>query len=320
MKYSQKTIGYVSIAVVLLFLMGCMLLLWSESRHHYYRVSVEFEEVGTLKPENIVYNDGIPIGQVMEVKRENNKTLVVLDFANPIKLCEGSRIYNRNFSLVGERVVAIKIESEGTPLDLSKPIKGVYEPGFSESLHLVREAVYLVIKIQNTLQRLTTSTPSQPSFQNSFEYFLNTSENVIQTLDHFTIQSTPVIEDILLGATDLSTQTIEVSQLLNQQLNTFTTETSKIISLLTSSLNSFQKTLVALHIQLEQLQNNKLYKDHLETKTLLSNVEKAMEKTVYILTTIKSGGANLPKRDVSILSFKNFHFWGRAADKRKANK
>ena len=83
-------------------------------------------------------------------------------------------------------------------------------------------------------------------------------------------------------------------------------------------MEGFGFLLEATQDQLIALQNHKLYKDHLESKKLLEDVEKALEKTVYILTAIRSGGANLPPSENSILGLKNFHFLGRAADKRKA--
>ena len=316
MNISNKQIGYLTLLFIALALGAGGLSIWNKSRHTHHQIKVIFEEIGSLKPETPVVSQGVRVGQVTKVSRENKNSIVVIDFSEPREVKKGTLIFNRNFSLVGERYVSIEFSKQGEPYKKDDLIEGVYEKGFSESLHLIELAVKEVAWVQSVLAPQLTSTDSSKAFYIKFRDLLANMEGIVKKIDGLAKTSAPLIERTISQGNQLAKATTQISEEIDGHLQTLGEQSKPLVSNVSASLTQLTKTFSTLESQLETTTSHPLYKDHLEGKELLEKVRRGLETTKVALLAIKTGGANL--EGPSKLGLKNFYFFRETArEKRK---
>ena len=100
-----------------------------------HQITLIFEDVGTLQPQDPVTKQGLIIGSVASVAYHDKSALVVISFDNPILLRDSSRFINYNYSLMGERRLKIIPSKKGSYIKPGQEIRGEFELGISEAMH-----------------------------------------------------------------------------------------------------------------------------------------------------------------------------------------
>lgn len=162
---------YIELKVGLLVLIGAVILVfavWLAKGYRYgqkyFSVSVMFPEVGTLATGDPVTVSGVRMGKVQDVALEMGEVRVDMDIDNTVMLKEDATFMIKNFGMMGERFVAIKTGKSDTPLDLSAPAHGEFDPGIPEVMGLMGDVIVNMQDMVNALEQSILSPQTLDKF------------------------------------------------------------------------------------------------------------------------------------------------------------
>ena len=156
MRISDRTLGYISLVTLIglfAFIAYCM---WEA--HHEARkiIEVDFNELGSLQPEDQVVIRGYTVGTIGRVLWLGDRARVQIKFNEPIIIREGTQFNNVNYAIMGHRRLEIIPSKTGKILPDDHIFQGHFEPGIAEALRqienvneqiaAIRELVHLAVE------------------------------------------------------------------------------------------------------------------------------------------------------------------------------
>jgi phospholipid/cholesterol/gamma-HCH transport system substrate-binding protein len=146
-----------------------------------YRLSVLFDEVGSLAKGDPVMVSGIKKGKVQELFLTDNGVIVELTLSNDVILRKDATITVKNIGLMGERFLAVYPGRAPDTLDLSAPIRGSYDTGIPEVMGMMGA---MITELRNLVHSLKTSIASDENLD-KFSAALANFEELSQSLTDY---------------------------------------------------------------------------------------------------------------------------------------
>ena len=142
-------IGIVILVVSLYWLQGYKL------ERNAQRVVVLFDDVGTLAVGDRVTVSGVRKGKVNNLYLTDHGVEVELLLFQDVVLKRDAQFAIKNLGLMGERFVAIAPGKDSLTLDISQPVRGLYDTGLPEVMGLMGEMITelrnLVVSFKQTV-------------------------------------------------------------------------------------------------------------------------------------------------------------------------
>ncbi len=160
-------IGIVILVVSLYWLQGYKL------ERNAQRVVVLFDDVGTLDVGDRVTVSGVPKGKVNNLHLTDLGVEVELLLFQDVVLKRDARIVIKNLGLMGERFIAIAPGKDSLILDISQPVRGLYDTGLPEVMGLMGEMI-------TELRNLVVSFKQTVGSDSSLNKFSSTVDNLQQ--------------------------------------------------------------------------------------------------------------------------------------------
>jgi phospholipid/cholesterol/gamma-HCH transport system substrate-binding protein len=193
--------------VGLLVLVGAAILffaVWLAKGYRYgqefYSVSVRFPEVGALSPGDPVTVSGVNKGKVRDIKLDQGGVLVTLALTSDVVLKQDATFAVKNIGLMGERFVAVHMGKSETPLDMTHPAAGTFDPGIPEVMGMMGQ----VIESMNHLVNLLGETVISPATLDKFSQTITSLQQISARLEKTSAENAPKIDSTIKNFAQLS--------------------------------------------------------------------------------------------------------------------
>jgi phospholipid/cholesterol/gamma-HCH transport system substrate-binding protein len=139
---------------------------------------VTFPQTGGLASSDEVRVNGLRMGNVSNVDLVGDHVVVNLALDSKIALTTESRIAIRNIGMMGEKVIAVDLSTEGTPLSPRDTIPGIYEKGVTEVMADMGGTIDAITRLAQQLERIVTVTDKNGALDRTITNFHKTSEEL----------------------------------------------------------------------------------------------------------------------------------------------
>lgn len=139
---------------------------------------VTFPQTGGLSSSDEVRVNGLRMGEVSSVDLIGDHVVVNLALDSKVKLTTDSHVAIRNIGMMGEKVIAVDLSLEGTPLAPKDTIPGYYEKGVTEVMADMGTTVDAITRLAQQLERIVTVTDKNGSLDKTIKNFHDTSEEL----------------------------------------------------------------------------------------------------------------------------------------------
>ncbi len=156
-KNIELRVGLVVIAAIIILAITIIWIQGYRFGRNNYRVSVIFNEVGSLAKGDPVMVSGINKGKVQDLALTEDGVKVKLTLSDEVILKEDASITVKNIGLMGERFLAVNPGHSPNRLDLTIPIKGSYDTGIPEVMGMMGE---MITELRNLVYSLKNSIAS----------------------------------------------------------------------------------------------------------------------------------------------------------------
>lgn len=97
------------------------------------QVTVQFPSTSGLVKGDAVEVQGVPSGQVSDIRFESGRALVILDLDKSAEVKEGTRFVIENVGIMGQKMVAVyPVEGNAPLVDPNSVLIGQYQPGIPQ--------------------------------------------------------------------------------------------------------------------------------------------------------------------------------------------
>lgn len=239
-------------------------------------VTVFFDEMGSLQPEDPVTSRGYPIGKVGTVVWRDGKAVVELLLDEPMILRSKTLIRNENFSLMGQRRIEIVPTKEGSIVGSDYVFRGQFEAGIAEAMHLVAEVRNQVIAVRDLVFLLTQGDSTHPSVSQHTEAILHQSETMLQEVERIANALQPWVHGTLHQVnqmtSDINTATLTTDTLVQKVSlagKEGISDAHKLLGSLQQQMHSVDQALTDLQAQpvTQALLNDRKLMDDLQAMT-----------------------------------------------------
>ena len=179
-KISDKTIGYISFAFIIATITLVAIGMWKAHHATRYTATIDFQELGSLQPEDLATLRGYEVGVVREIHWLGDRARVTVHFNEPLRLREGTIFKNVNYALMGQRRLEIIASKTGKDLPEDYIHQGIFEPGIAEALRLIEDVVKQVEALQSMVVLVAQGDSTHPSFSSVFEGYVSKLEGLLQ--------------------------------------------------------------------------------------------------------------------------------------------
>lgn len=320
MKISDQTLGYLVISFVILLIGWGTFEMFATSNHTLYQATIEFEDVGSLQPQDPVMDRGIKVGQIASVTYANSKAQVVIDFDSPLIIREGTIFRNTNFSLMGDRLIEMKMSQEGDRYSPGDVIPGIYEPGIAEALHLVEGVLKEVHLLHQTIMLLSTGDSANAPLAHKVTGLLEATETLVANLDRVATKYHPTIQKLLERSTQLTTTTLEFVGQTQEGLDTlYATANAGIIKAktLTQEADTLFKS---MHKTSITYMESPFYAKHMQSRELIQDLIDIQTSSQAILDFLGDDNGVLPDstgNKSGLVGLKNINLFGATAREKR---
>jgi hypothetical protein len=319
---SDKKLGYITFCFILALFIWAGIEMILQSKHTLNRISIQFDQVGTLQPQDRIVEKGVPIGRVLSIVYQDKKALVVVDFDQPIKLRTGTIIRNTNYSLMGDRMLILVRSRTGKLVSENYLWQGVFESGIAEALHLMDGVLGNVLEIQYKLVKLLNGDSSSPSLIKEFANLIETTENTLVFIEKQITAIQKPLRNTLIEASNIAKESSKMA-LVTQEWMLEQMQTADQLLRQVDEIQSLANSGISdLSAQISTIENSHIVKKHLETRKTLDQL-KIFSAGLYKITQYflhkKGGFRDKDGNRVGVVQLKNVNLFGATArEKRKA--
>ena len=183
MKLSDRSIGYISLLSLIGIFASISYGMYEAHQDVPHSAIVDFEELGTLQPEDEVVVRGYRVGTIGAVTWLGDRSRVQIKFDNPIVIREGTQFNNINYALMGQRRLEIIPSKTGKVLPEDHIHTGHFEPGIAEALRLMEDVNKQIMTVREVVMLIANGDSTHASAQQKYEEIIGNVEGLLDNLD-----------------------------------------------------------------------------------------------------------------------------------------
>ncbi len=322
MKISDKAFGYFSFAVILLIIVGVTFGMWQAHQESSTQAIIDFQELGSLSPEDPMTENGYEIGHVGDVEWLGNRSRVTVVFDEPITLHEGTRFRNAAFALMGQRRIELIRSREGEVLPKNHVFQGEFVPGITESLRLITELHDQVMVTRDAILTILSGNDTLPSVTQKYHESLQTVENLLDNLEKITQASGQKIQDVLAQAEKASSTINQTADAADSTFRLLTEQADSSIAKAHSTLQGLSDGIEKIEALAQAVETDTLAQNLLNTKETADKINKLIVQVEQLIQAVNTKGIAMYDENgnkVKLLKWKNLNIIGETA-REKARK
>lgn len=323
MKVSDKALGYASFAVLLCILAGVAFGMYRAHRETATRAFIDFDELGSLSPEDPMTENGYEIGHVGSVEWLGDRSRVTVIFDVPVVLREGTRFRNAAFALMGGRRIELIRSKTGDALPESHVFKGEFVPGITESLRHIVEIRDRLMTVKDASMLILSGSKSNPGVVQKYEEAMESVEALLSHLDGISRAANGKIQKALNTADSASGEIVRIAEATDETFRTASGKAEEAIGTAASSLQSLSDGIGKVERILSAVESDSLAQNLLETADLVEALDSLAGKMSQLVQSIQTKGMAVYDENgnrVRLTSWKNWNIIGKTAREKAREK
>lgn len=314
-KISDKTIGYISFAFIIATITLVAIGMWKAHHATRYTATIDFQELGSLQPEDLATLRGYEVGVVREIHWLGDRARVTVHFNEPLRLREGTIFKNVNYALMGQRRLEIIASKTGKDLPEDYIHQGIFEPGIAEALRLIEDVVKQVEALQSMVVLVAQGDSTHPSFSSVFEGYVSKLEGLLQQTESLS-KMLPEKLDNVFAVVDTTTKSINtITEQTNSAVNTIDSVAKEKIKTAKYALVKISDETKNANSLINSFENSPIG-ELLENDSLIQKTNALIQSTQNLIKAFNTKGLDIRDENgnkVSLIRWENINLIGKTA-------
>ena len=314
-KISDKTIGYISFAFIIATITLVAIGMWKAHHATRYTATIDFQELGSLQPEDLATLRGYEVGVVREIHWLGDRARVTVHFNEPLRLREGTIFKNVNYALMGQRRLEIIASKTGKDLPEDYIHQGIFEPGIAEALRLIEDVVKQVEALQSMVVLVAQGDSTHPSFSSVFEGYVSKLEGLLQQTESLS-KMLPEKLDNVFDVVDTTTKSINtITEQTNSAVNTIDSAAKEKIKTAKYALVKISDETKNANSLIDSFENSPIG-ELLENDSLIQKTNALIQSTQNLIKAFNTKGLDIRDENgnkVSLIRWENINLIGKTA-------
>lgn len=314
-KISDKTIGYISFAFIIATITLVAIGMWKAHHATRYTATIDFQELGSLQPEDLATLRGYEVGVVREIHWLGDRARVTVHFNEPLRLREGTIFKNVNYALMGQRRLEIIASKTGKDLPENYIHQGIFEPGIAEALRLIEDVVKQVEALQSMVVLVAQGDSTHPSFSSVFEGYVSKLEGLLQQTESLS-KMLPEKLDNVFAVVDTTTKSINtITEQTNSAVNTIDSVAKEKIKTAKYALVKISDETKNANSLIDSFENSPIG-ELLENDSLIQKTNALIQSTQNLIKAFNTKGLDIRDENgnkVSLIRWENINLIGKTA-------
>lgn len=316
MKISDRTLGYLS--VILLMAIFIVVAYCMYDAHHEPTINayVDFEELGSLQPEDEVVVRGYTVGSIGSVTWLGDRARVQVRFTEPIVIREGTQFNNVNYAIMGQRRLEIIPSKTGKVLSEDFIHTGNFEPGIAEVLRHIENVNDQVAIVRKTVHMLVEGDSSHESAVKMFENAMATIEGTIQNTNNMLSKLQPAINNVFVQVDTASQTLLNATMQADSAISTVSTAINEKLSMADSALKVISEGARQTDEIITNLQEHPLANNLFNSTQIVDQLNTLVSKVNELIQAIDTKGIKVLDENgkpVQLFTWKNINLIGKTA-------
>ena len=312
---SDKTIGYISFAFIIATITLVAIGMWKAHHATRYTATIDFQELGSLQPEDLATLRGYEVGVVREIHWLGDRARVTVHFNEPLRLREGTIFKNVNYALMGQRRLEIIASKTGKDLPEDYIHQGIFEPGIAEALRLIEDVVKQVEALQSMVVLVAQGDSTHPSFSSVFEGYVSKLEGLLQQTESLS-KMLPEKLDNVFDVVDTTTKSINtITEQTNSAVNTIDSVAKEKIKTAKYALVKISDETKNANSLIDSFENSPIG-ELLENDSLIQKTNALIQSTQNLIKAFNTKGLDIRDENgnkVSLIRWGNINLIGKTA-------
>ena len=313
MKLSDRALGYISLLVFACIFGGIAFGMWKAHQNVHQTAIVDFNELGSLQPEDPVVVHGYRIGTIGSVTWLKDRSRVKIHFNEPLTLRAGTQFNNVNYALMGQRRLEIVPSKTGEIMPENHVFQGHFEPGIAETLRLIENVNKQLEAVQKTILLLSQGDASHRSAQEIYEDAMHSIEDIFAHTEKTVGSLSPKLNK-LFKQMNSSTKALSKTALqADTAIKTVAAAANEKISLVDSVIFSLKENAQKTNDIITNIEKGIDNETLLQSKELIENINgfiSGLNKAIMAIDTKDLGFKDENGNPIHLISWKNMNIVG----------
>lgn len=316
MKISDRALGYISL--VALFGLFAIIAYGMWDAHHEAQkiIQVDFDELGSLQPEDQVVIRGYTVGTIGKVQWLGDRARVEIKFNEPIIIREGTQFNNINYAIMGQRRLEIIPSKTGKVLPDDYIHTGHFEPGIAEVLRYIENVNEQVETIRQIIHLVTNGDSTHRSASDLVEYVVKNIEVALSNTERTLTTLQPALNNLFVQANVASRNLHDITVQADSAIETVTGTINEKIALAENAMQKISEGANKTNELITTIENDSLYSKILYSSEMADKVNELVTKLNEIVRAIDTKGIKILDENgnpVKPFTWKNFNLIGKTA-------
>lgn len=316
MKISDRALGYITILVLLSTIVGIAFSMWEAHQGATQTILVDFEELGTLQPEDNVVVRGYTVGTIGEVKWLGDRARVQVNLTEPIKIREGTQFNNVNYAIMGQRQLEIIPSKTGKILPEDYIHTGYFEPGIAEVLRYIEDVNEQLEVIRGIVIMIAEGDSTHKSAAEIFENTMRTIEGILKNSDKMISKLQPALNKIFTKANQASKDLIKIADQADQTVKVATNTVNDKMAQADKALKAISDGAARTNEIISSIERDPLSSKLLNSRETVDKVNELIEKMNKLVRAIDARGIELYDENgkpVQLITWQGINLAGKTA-------
>lgn len=321
MRISNKAIGYTSLLALVLLIATVSYCMWKAHQNISYVVTVDFDELGSLQPEDPVVVRGYKVGTVGTVTWLYDRARITVKFDEPLVLREGTQFNNVNFALMGQRRLEVIPAKTGKVMPKDYIFKGHFEPGIAEALRLIEKVNERLITVREAIFLIAEGDSTHKSIPEIFNNALDGVEAFMNNTDKEIELFVPQLDILFNQVNEASKAVGGITEQVDSSVNAISISVREKMASIQSTINDISVGAEKANKIIDKFDSNVVSHELLQTTETLEKVTSIVDKLKKVIAAINTKGIKVYDENgkpVKLIHWENMNIIGdRASDKAK---
>ena len=316
MNKSDRIIGYLSILALLALFAGIAYGMFDAHEHVTYKAYVDFDELGSLQPEDPVVIRGYNVGTIGKVTWMGDRARVEIKFDEPRTIREGTQFNNVNYAIMGQRRLEIIPNKHGKVLPQDYIHQGKFEPGIAEALRYMEDVNEQLANVREVVMLITEGDSTHQSAKEIYENIMGTVEGLLENADKTIDKLNPAINGLIRQINDAGNTVADMASQVDTTVKTTTGAINEKIAQAEGVIKSVSEGTKKAEQIIADIENSPAMDKLVNSREIVDRVDTLVKKFTALIAAIDTKGVKMyddQGKEVKLFTWKNTNLIGKTA-------
>lgn len=294
MKISDRIIGYLSLLGLICIFASISYGMYDAHQEVNDTALVDFDELGTLQPEDVVVVRGYRVGTIGKVTWLGDRSRVQIKFDTPVILREGTQFNNVNYALMGQRRLEIVPSKTGKVLPKDHVHQGYFEPGIAEALRLMEDVNNQITYVREAVMLIVNGDSAHASAQQKYEEIVGGIEQILEDADKSISAIQPKIKEVFNEIEGASNTLIDITNKADTTVKAVTEAVGEKVESAENIIKTLSEGTAKANQVISEIESN-------TTLQKFTNSRETVDKLNELVTKINQLIAAIDTKDLKVL-------------------